>query len=111
MKKKFDISLFVASIILVIFGLIMIYSASSIWADYKFGDAFKYVKQQSLFIVIGIFLMIAISKIDYIKYFKKTNLILGICLFLLVLVLIPGVGTVRNGSQSWFGIGSWSATK
>jgi len=85
----------------------MIYSASSIWASYKFGDAFKYVKQQSLFIMIGIPLMIYISKIDYTKYYKKTNLILGICLLLLVLVLIPGIGSVRNGSQSWFGIGSF----
>lgn len=85
----------------------MIYSASSIWASYKFGDAFKYVKQQSLFIMIGIPLMIYISKIDYTKYYKKTNLILGICLLLLVLVLIPGIGSIRNGSQSWFGIGSF----
>ena len=107
MKRKFDICLFVASIILILFGLVMIYSASSIWAEYKFGDAFKYVKQQSLFIVIGIVLMIVLSKIDYRQYFKKANLILGICLFLLVLVLIPGIGSVRNGSQSWFGIGSF----
>ena len=105
--KKFDKVLFYACIVLILFGLIMIYSASSIWASYKFGDAFKYVKQQSLFIMIGIPLMIYISKIDYTKYYKKTNLILGICLLLLVLVLIPGIGSVRNGSQSWFGIGSF----
>jgi len=85
----------------------MIYSASSIWAEYKFGDAFKYVKAQSLFAIVGIVLMIIVSKIDYIEYFKRTNLILGICLLLLVLVLIPGIGSVRNGSRSWFGIGSF----
>ena len=85
----------------------MIYSASSIWASYKFGDAFKYVKNQLLFIVIGIILMINVSKIDYTLYYKKTNLILGVCLLLLILVLIPGIGSVRNGSRSWFGIGSF----
>lgn len=85
----------------------MIYSASSIWAEYKFNDSFKYVKQQSLFIVIGIILIITVSKIDYTIYYKKTNLILSVCLFLLILVLIPGIGTIRNGSQSWFGIGSF----
>ena len=47
MKKKFDVVLFVAVIILIIFGLVMIYSASSIWAEYKFNDSFHYVKQQS----------------------------------------------------------------
>ena len=45
MKKKYDIILFIAVIILITFGLIMIYSASSIWAEYKFNDSFKYVKQ------------------------------------------------------------------
>ena len=106
-KKKFDLVLFIAVIILIAFGLIMIYSASSIWAEYKFNDSFKYVKQQGLFIIIGILLMIGISKIDYKLYYKKTNHILLVCLLLLILVLIPGIGSVRNGSRSWFGIGSF----
>ncbi len=83
----------------------MIYSASSIWAEYKFHDSFHYVKQQALFTVAGFILMYMISKIDYKVYFKKANIILGICLLLLILVLIPGIGSVRNGSRSWFGIG------
>lgn len=106
-KKKVDYLLFIAVITLILFGLIMIFSASSIWAEYKFNDSFKYVKQQGLFIIIGIILMHIVSKIDYKWYYKKTNLILLICLFLLVLVLIPGIGSVRNGSRSWFGIGSF----
>ncbi len=107
MKKKFDLVLFITVIVLILFGLVMIYSASSIWAEYKFHDAFKYVKQQSLFIAVGIVLMVIVSKIDYKYYHKKTGLILAACLFLLILVLIPGVGSVRNGSRSWFGIGSF----
>lgn len=106
-KKKVDYLLFIAVITLILFGIIMIFSASSIWAEYKFNDSFKYVKQQGLFIIIGIILMHTVSKIDYKWYYKKTNLILLICLFLLVLVLIPGIGSVRNGSRSWFGIGSF----
>jgi cell division protein FtsW len=51
--------------------------------------------------------MNVISKIDYKYYYKKTNIILGVCLFLLVLVLIPGIGSIRNGSRSWFGIGAF----
>jgi len=107
LNKKFDIYLFISVIVLALFGLLMIYSASSIWAEYKFDDAFKYVKNQSLFIVIGIILMYIVSKIDYRLYYKKTNIILGVCCFLLILVLIPGIGSIRNGSRSWFGIGSF----
>ena len=106
-NKRIDLVLFITVLILILFGLVMIYSASSVWAEYKFHDSFKYVKQQALFIAIGIVLLLTVGRIDYRLYYKKTNLILGVCLLLLVLVSIPGIGTVRNGSQSWFGIGSF----
>lgn len=105
--KKFNWLLFISVILISVFGVIMIYSASYIWAEYKYGDALKYVKNQGLFLIIGIILMIIISKIDYKIYMKKSNFILIFCILLLILVLIPGVGTVRNGSRSWFGIGSF----
>lgn len=106
-KNKFDIPLFISVILLSIFGIIMIYSASSIWANFKFNDPFKYVKHQGLFFIVGIFIMLFVSKIN-LKFLKeKANLILGICLILLILVLIPGIGSIRNGSRSWFGIGGF----
>lgn len=107
MRKKFDLFLFCSVIILMLFGVIMIYSASSIWAEYKFNDSFYYVKRQLIFAIIGIFLSIVVSKIDYQLYHQKSNLILIICFILLILVAIPGVGSIRNGSRSWFGIGSF----
>lgn len=104
-KKHFDYVLFISVIIISALGIVMIYSASSIWADFKFGDSFKYVKHQSLFWFLGILIMILSTKID-IKFLKeKANFIIGICFLLLVLVLIPGIGSVRNGSRSWFGFG------
>lgn len=103
--KKFDFVLLISIIFLIIFGIVMIYSASSIWAGYKFNDSFHYIKQQGLFAIVGIVLLYFISKVDYKIYFKKANLILGVCFVLLILVLIPGIGSIRNGSRSWFGIG------
>ena len=105
MKKKPDILLLIAVIILSIFGVLMIYSASSIWSEYKFNDSFHYLKYQSIFLVVGIVIMLIISKIDYKIYYQKANTILIVCIVLLILVLIPGIGSVRNGSRSWFGIG------
>ncbi|MBR4619241.1 MAG: putative lipid II flippase FtsW [Bacilli bacterium] len=105
--KKLDKPLLASVISLTIFGILMIYSSSNIWAQYKFNDSFHFVKQQSLFFIIGLILTLIISKIDYKFYYKKSNLILGICFILLILVLIPGIGSVRNGSRSWFGIGSF----
>ena len=105
--KKIDYFLFFAVLLIGVFGIVMIYSASSIWALYKFHDAFKFVKAQSIFFLVGIILMNILSKIDYHIYLKHANKILGICFLLLVLVLIPGIGTVRNGSRSWFGLGGF----
>ena len=90
-----------------LFGIVMIYSASSIWAEYKFHDAFKFVKAQGIFFVAGLILIKALIKIDYRVYQKYANKILGVCFLLLVLVLIPGIGTIRNGSRSWFGLGGF----
>ncbi len=102
MKKLLSIS----AILLSIFGVIMIYSASYIWAEYKYDNPYKYVINQGIFMIVGFILMFVISKIDYKVYYKYSNKILLFCLILLILVLIPGLGTVRNGSRSWFGIGS-----
>lgn len=104
--KKIDKVLLISVIILSLFGLLMIYSSSSIWAEYKFNDPYKYLKTQGIFLLISYIIIAIISKIPYKIYLKYSNLIITICIILLILVLIPGIGTVRNGSRSWFGIGS-----
>jgi cell division protein FtsW len=105
--KRLDYALLTSVLIISIFGCIMIYSSSYIWALYKYNDAFKFVKNQALFLIIGIILMIIVSKINYKLYYDKANYILIGCIILLILVLIPGIGAVRNGSRSWFKIGSF----
>ena len=85
----------------------MIYSASSVWAEYKFNDPYKYLKSQGLFLIVSYLSLLIISKIPYQEYKKRANIIFIICTVLLALVLIPGIGTVRNGSRSWFGLGSF----
>jgi len=105
--KKIDKTLLMAIIIISLFGLLMIYSSSSIWAEYKFGDPYKYLKSQGIFLLLGYIIMFIIAKISYLTYKRYSNLILFACIILLIIVLIPGIGTVRNGSRSWFGIGSF----
>ena len=106
MKKYYKL-LLISTIIISLFGLIMIYSSSNVWALYKYNDQFKFLKTQGLFLIIGYLLLFIVSKINYNYYLRYSNIILIICLSLLVLVLIPGIGSVRNGSRSWFGLGSF----
>jgi len=105
--KKSDKTLLISVVILSLFGLLMIYSSSSIWAEYKFNDSYKYLKSQAMFLIIGYIIIYIISKFNYQIYKKYSNLILITCISLLILVLIPGIGSIRNGSRSWFGIGSF----
>ena len=104
--KKYSKILLIAVIIISLFGTLMIYSSSNVWAEYKFNDPYKYLKSQSLFLILGYIVMFIIAKFPYQKYKKLSNIIFFICLGMLILVLIPGIGTIRNGSRSWFGIGS-----
>lgn len=104
MKKS--LLIFLSAFLLSTFGLLMIYSSSHIWSEYKFNDPYYYVRHQLIFFFIGLILICFIRKIDYKLYYKYSNIILLGSFILLVLVLIPGLGQVRNGSRSWFGIGS-----
>ena len=104
---KKDKILYFGTIVLAIFGLIMIYSSSYVWAEYKFNNPYKYVINQGMFLIVGIILMSVVSKIDYNLYKKHSNKLLLCCFILLILVLIPGIGVVRNGSRRWFWIGPY----
>lgn len=105
--KKYSKILLTAVIIISLFGTLMIYSSSYVWAEYKFNDPYKYLKSQSIFLILGYIVMFIVSKFPYQNYKKLSNIIFFICLGMLALVLIPGIGTVRNGSRSWFGIGGF----
>lgn len=103
-----DKVLLIVTIILVIFGLFMVYSASNVVALYKYDDAYYFLKRQAIFAGIGISLMILIINLDIYKIYKYIPLVFLISIVSLVLVLIPGIGMVRGGARSWIGIGSVS---
>lgn len=86
----------------------MVYSASNVVAEAKFSDSLYYFKRQLLFLVIGYILIYLIIKVDILKITKYINIIFLICLALLILVLIPGIGLVRGGARSWIGVGGFS---
>lgn len=94
-------------ITLVIIGIVMIASSSRIWAEAKFQDPMYFMKRQLVFAVIGCFVMLGASKIDLMRIRPHIKKIFIICVAALLLVLVPGIGVARNGSRSWFGVGSF----
>lgn len=107
-KSTPDFILVAATLSLLAIGLIMVYSASAVWADFKIGDSFFFAKRQLLFAGLGVFAMFVIMNIDYWTWRTWAKLVLIICFVLLVIVLIPGVGLVRGGARSWLGVGAFS---
>ncbi|MCA1029977.1 stage V sporulation protein E [Bacillus timonensis] len=107
-KSTPDIVLIIITLSLLAIGLIMVYSASAVWANYKFDDSFFFAKRQLLFAGVGVLAMFFIMNVDYWTWRTWAKVIIIICFVLLVLVLIPGVGMVRNGSRSWIGVGAFS---
>lgn len=95
----------ILTLIIVVFGLINVYSSSHVWALYKYNDSFYYIKRQAIFACIGVLAMFVTSRIDYHIYKKYYKMILAVSFLLLILVLIPGLGVVRGGSRSWFNFG------
>ncbi len=106
--RKVDKGLIVSTLLLVVFGLLMVYSASSVVAMYKYNDQFYFIKRQAFFTIIGVVLMFIFMKINIEKIYKASTYIFITSIVLLILVLIPGIGVVRGGARSWIGFGSFS---
>lgn len=102
-----DLIMLGATLALLCIGVVMVYSASAVLSYHDFGDWYYYLKRQLLFAVLGVMAMTAIMNVDYQiwKQLAKPALLGGFAL--LILVLIPGVGSVRGGARSWIGISSF----
>ncbi|NPC92473.1 stage V sporulation protein E [Bacillus sp. WMMC1349] len=107
-KTSPDFLLVIITLLLLTIGLIMVYSASAVWATYKYDDSFFFAKRQLLFAGVGVIAMFFIMNVDYWTWRTWAKMLMIICFFLLVIVLIPGIGMERNGSRSWIGVGAFS---
>ena len=94
--------------IIMVFGLVMLFSASYTTGYLRFGDSFHYIKSQLLCTVLGLGMMFLFSYFDHRFLRRMVKLGYVVCLILLVLVLIPGIGVYVNGSRRWLNIAGLS---
>ncbi len=104
-KSSIDIEFLSVVIILLTFGLIMVFSASYPSANYKYGDGLYFIKKQAIWAVLGFAAMIITMKIDY-RVYKKFALPIGFVT--LVLLGMVFIFPAYNGAHRWIGIGSLS---
>ena len=102
MVRNIRISLFTTTVILICIGIVMIYSASSIYAWERYEDGFFFLKRHMVFLVIGAFLTFLVMNVDYRRFRSFAKPFLLLSLLLLVLVLIPGIGREVSGARRWF---------
>ena len=107
-KQHLDYPLLFTILLLSLFGLLMVYSASNIVALEKYNDSLYFFKRQGLFLGLSYIAMILILNFDISKLEKYVSLIFCFCLLLLIIVLIPGIGIKRGGARSWISIFGFS---
>lgn len=100
--------LLVCVCVMVCFGCVMIYSASSYIAEVQYGDSLYFVKKQILGVVAGGALMAFFCFFPYEKLAKFRYAAVIVAAVLLALVFVPGVGVTNYGATRWIGFGSFT---
>ncbi len=103
--KSGDFLLVLFTMILVLFGLIMVFSASYYYSISHSGSPYSYLLKQGMWIVVGFVFMMLGATVDYRKYNSRFALIaLGISFVLLLLLMTP-LGVTTNGATRWIKLG------
>lgn len=98
--------LFAVIVVLNLVGLVMVLSASSVNALERQGSPYYYFAKQAMWTGLGGIIFIATLRIDYHRWRRLAVPLLAVSVFMLVLVLVPGIGVNANGSSRWLGFGS-----
>jgi len=106
-QRRADPVLFFVVMALTAFGLVMVYSASAVFAAANVGDSLYYFKRQLINMFVGLAAMMVVFRFGYHRLVRWGYPLLLFTALMLVLVLIPGLGSRAGGSSRWIRIGSF----
>lgn len=98
-----DYMFLTTAVLLAVFGTLMVFSAGSAYAEFRYEDAGFFIKRQSIWLILGLMTMLLSSRIKPNLYRAITPFLYIVTVILLVIVLIFGM--VGNGAQRWISIG------
>jgi len=104
-RNKFFTTLVTIPLILSLVGLIFIFEASAVNSARQFSDSLHYLKSQMIWIFFGLIVMTIFSFFDYRKLYFLSFVSLILTIVLLVVVLIPGIGSSAGGARRWIDFG------
>src|SRR3990167_10099231 len=90
---------------LIFFGLLMVSSASMVISDRIYHEPFHYMLRQLIFLVTGFGIAFGVTRIPLAFWEEMSFVLLLLCFALLLAVLVPGIGSVVNGSRRWIHVG------
>ena len=96
-----DLGLLFPVVAMVAFGLLMVYSASFIYAHERTGDGFAFIKKQLVFAVLGFGALVAACRVNYRRWMDWAFPILGLTVLALALVFVPSIGARVGGARRW----------
>ena len=99
-----DLPLLIAVVILTLFGLLMVYSASNYTAEKTYGDGFFFLKKQAVGVIAGLVCMTFFILFDYRKWKKFSLPLLFLSYILLALVFVPGISKESYGAKRWINL-------
>ena len=106
-RNKGDVSILIVTAMLALFGVVMVYSASSYNAETQYGDQFFFMKKQLLGFAIGLPMMLFTARVNpqWLRGKKVRWVFLLVPALLLALVFVPGVGKTSYGATRWIAVG------
>lgn len=104
-KGRIDYLLAFAIFILSVFGVIMIFSASGVLAENVYGNLYFFARKQTIALVVGLVLMVILSKINYKIWRQYATTLLWVTIILLVAVFLPMIGVDNKGAHRWIDLG------
>ncbi|MBL7073895.1 putative lipid II flippase FtsW [candidate division KSB1 bacterium] len=103
-KNRVDRSFLLVILALVVLGMVMVYSASNVLAEEKFGDSHFFLKRQLIRVAVGLLLLFLAIHIDYRIYQRYAKIILLFSFLLLVATLLLKAGGGGRGTSRWMAI-------
>src|SRR3990167_1712040 len=106
-RMRADYIFAITVFLLILFGVVMIYSVSSVISFERYGNNFYYAIKQIISFTIGVGALIVTYLIDY-RFWKKSAFWLFlITIILMLLVFLPVIGRPIGGAQRWIGVGNF----
>lgn len=100
--------LFGTVLLLVLFGLVMVFSASAVMAKATFGSPYAFVSKQAVWVLLGIVAMFVLMRIPYRTYNNPKLIFPGMAITGLLLMGVFVLGGKVNGAHRWIGFGGFS---